>query len=40
MNKMHSLGMGKSVKEDLITSFDCVYTKLNTLVDKLSKNGL
>ena len=40
MNKMHYLEMRKSVKVDLITSFNCVYMELNGLVDKLSKNGM
>jgi len=35
INKMHYLEMRKSVKIDLITSFDCVYMELNTLVHKL-----
>ena len=34
MNKMHYLEMGKSVKLDLITYFNCVYMELNTLGDK------
>ena len=31
MNKMHYLEMRKSVWEDLITSFNCVYMELNVL---------
>lgn len=40
MNKMHYLEMRKSMKLELITSFDFVYMELNTLVGKLLENGL